>query len=369
VYQRPQHLLSRFSKNHRVFFIEEPVWDAEKETISIKELSENIWVIVPYLLPNADSQILLSRKKEMIDYLIQEMQIIDYIFWYYSPMALPYSNHATPALIVYDCMDELSSFKNAPPALKETENKLIQKADVMFMGGYSLYYAKRHLHYNAHAFPSSIDKKHFLTARTKAFKEDFYENIPHPRIGFYGVIDERMNMQLLADIAMKKPEWHFILIGPIVKISEKSIPNLANIHYMDGKRYEELPNYVADWDLAFMPFALNEATRFISPTKTPEFLAAGKPVISTSITDVVEPYGNEGLVAIADTADEFTIAAENIFKTILADEYSYAKWLGKVDNFLYNMSWDKTWQEMKNIIDTAIQKKGIKNLHKTEAYV
>src|SRR5436190_6200702 len=203
VYQRPQHLLSRFSKHHRVFFIEEPVWDAGKETISIKQVNENIWVIVPYLFSNQDSQILLSQKKEVVDFLIQEMQIVNYIFWYYSPMALPFSDHANPALIVYDCMDKLSSFKNAPATLKENENKLIQKADVMFMGGYSLYHAKRHLHYNAHAFPSSIDKEHFLTARTKTFKEDVYENIPHPRFGFYGVIDERMNMELLADIATK----------------------------------------------------------------------------------------------------------------------------------------------------------------------
>jgi len=178
-----------------------------------------------------------------------------------------------------------------------------------------------------------------------------------------------MNMQLFADLATRNPTWHFMLIGPVVKISEKSIPNLANIHYLGGKRYEELPTYLSGWDIAIMPFALNEATRFISPTKTPEFLAAGKPVISTSIADVVEPYGNKGLVAIADTADEFTIAAENIFNTILVDDYSYEKWLGKVDSFLHNMSWDKTWQEMKSIIDTAMQKKEIKNLHKTEAYV
>src|SRR2546423_10074980 len=155
VYQRPQHLLSRFAKNSRVFFIEEPVWDVGKETISIKKVSENIWVVVPHLFSNENSY---TFKKEVVDYLIQEMHIVDYIFWYYSPMALPFSSHANPALIVYDCMDELSSFKNAPATLKENENKLIQKADVMFMGGYSLYNAKQHLHYNAHPFPSSIDK-------------------------------------------------------------------------------------------------------------------------------------------------------------------------------------------------------------------
>src|SRR5689334_1263652 len=138
VYQRPQHLLSRFSKNHRLFFIEEPIWDAGKETISIKEVSKNIWVIVPYLCSSTDAEMLLSRKKEVVDFVLREMQIDNFIFWYYSPMALPFSSHATPSLIVYDCMDELSSFKNAPATLKENEHKLIQKADVMFMGGHSL---------------------------------------------------------------------------------------------------------------------------------------------------------------------------------------------------------------------------------------
>jgi UDP-galactopyranose mutase len=311
----------------------------------------------------------LNKKKEVVDYVLREMQIVDYIFWYYSPMALPYSSHAEPALIVYDCMDELSSFKSAPATLKENENKLIQKADVMFMGGYSLYHAKKHLHYNAYPFPSSIDKEHFFTARLKICTEDLYKNIPHPRLGFYGVIDERMNMQLLAGIAGKKPHWQFILIGPIAKINEKSIPALPNIHYLGAKRYEELPAYLSGWDIAIMPFALNEATRYISPTKTPEFLAAGKPVISTSITDVVKPYGEKNFVAIADTADEFTAAAENIFNTILVDRHSYDTWLKNVDSFLEGMSWDKTWDDMKTVIEMAMQKKEMKNLDKSEAYV
>jgi glycosyltransferase involved in cell wall biosynthesis len=263
----------------------------------------------------------------------------------------------------------LSSFKNAPPALKENENKLIQKADVMFMGGYTLYHAKQHLHYNAYAFPSSIDKEHFFAARTKTFKEDLYLNIPHPILGFYGVIDERMNLQLLADIATKNPQWNFVLIGPIVKINEESIPKLSNVYYLGAKTYDELPAYLSGWDIAIMPFALNEATRFISPTKTPEFLAAGKPVISTSITDVIESYGNKGLVAVADTADEFTTAAKNIFNTILADNNSYKKWLGKIDNFLHGMSWDKTYEEMKKVIEITMQKKTVKNLDKSKIYV
>jgi UDP-galactopyranose mutase len=253
--------------------------------------------------------------------------------------------------------------------LKENEAKLIKKADIMFTGGNSLYHAKKHLHHNIYAFPSSIDKEHFFTARGRCLKEEVHENIPHPRFGFYGVIDERFNMELLEEIATKKPAWNFILVGPVVKISEDSIPALDNIHHLGGKSYKDLPAYLSEWDVAIMPFALNEATRFISPTKTPEFLAAGKPVISTSITDVVEPYGNKGLVYIADTADEFIEAGENILNTILSDNSCYEKWLGKVDNFLHGMSWDKTWKDMLNIMDSAMQQKTIKNSRKTELYV
>jgi UDP-galactopyranose mutase len=368
VYQRPQHLLSRFSKNGRVFFIEEPMWDAGAETVSVKEVEENIIVVVPYLLSTKTAKTNLNFQKQMLDNLLEQMNITDYIFWYYSPMALPFSEHANPRLIIYDCMDELSCFKNAPAALKENEAKLIEKADIMFTGGNSLYNAKKHLHENVHAFPSSIDKEHFFTARARSSREEVHQNIPHPRFGFYGVIDERFNIELLAELATKKPEWSFILIGPIVKISANSIPSLNNIYYLGGKSYKELPDYLSEWDVAIMPFALNEATRFISPTKTPEFLAAGKPVISTSITDVVEPYGNKGLVFIADTADEFIQAGETILNTILTN-HCYEKWLGKVDNFLYGMSWDKTWRDMMNIIEAELQKKTVKNLRKTEIYV
>lgn len=369
VYQRPQHLLSRFSKNGRVFFIEEPVWDSGKETISIKQVNENIWTVAPYFSSDTDSSILVERKKEMINNLIYEMNVTNYFSWYYSPMALPFSNHTNPSLIVYDCMDELSSFKNAPATLKDNEMKLIQKADVMFMGGYSLYNAKCRLHKNAHPFPSSIDREHFARARTKIFCEDFYKDIPHPRLGFYGVIDERLNMQLLSQIAEKNPQWNIMLIGPVAKISADSIPKLSNIHYLGGKAYEDLPAYLSGWDIAIMPFNLNEATRFISPTKTPEFLAAGKPVISTAIADVVEPYGNKGLITIANTADEFTVGAKKIFDTILTSGNTYQKWLTQVDNFLHNMSWDKTWQEMNNVLENTLKQKMIKNSHKTNVYV
>src|SRR4051794_34398600 len=243
VYQRPQHLLSRFSKNSRVFFIEEPVWDAGIETVSIKQVADNITVVVPYLLLDNKPDSLENFQRDMLDKLLEDMNITDYIFWYYSPMALPFSEHANPALIIYDCMDELSSFKNAPQELKENEAALIKKADIMFTGGRSLYHAKKHLHRNVYAFPSSIDKEHFFAARAKSSKEEIQGNIPHPRFGFYGVLDERFNMELLSEIAVKNPQWSFILVGPVAKISRESIPALNNIHYLGIQSYKDLPSY------------------------------------------------------------------------------------------------------------------------------
>jgi UDP-galactopyranose mutase len=369
VYQRPQHLLSRFAKNNRVFFIEEPIWDAGLETVSITRVSNNVTVVVPHLCSGNSGRFAVTFQKAMLDKLLDEMNITDYIFWYYSPMALAFSDHADPKLIVYDCMDELSSFMNAPPALKENEARLLKRADVMFTGGYSLYRAKKHLHHNVHPFPSSIDKEHFFSARAKSFEEELYNHIPHPRFGFYGVIDERFDMELLEKVASKKTHWSFILIGPVVKISEDNIPKLKNIHHLGAKSYEELPACLSGWDVSIMPFALNEATRFISPTKTPEFLAAGKPVISTPIADVVEPYGNKELVSIAASADEFIEAGEKILSGVLTDSHCYEKWLGKVDTFLHGMSWDKTWREMMDLIEEGIQHNTRKNFSKSEFYV
>ncbi len=177
--------------------------------------------------------------------------------------------------------------------------------------------------------------------------------IPHPRLGFYGVIDERMDLGLLDGIAKARPDWHLVLIGPVVKIDPATLPNHSNIHYLGGKSYQELPNYLAGWDVALLPFARNESTRFISPTKTPEYLAAGKPVVSTSIKDVVRPYGEENLVYIADTVSE-SVAA---IAAALDETRTNSDWLSHVDAFLSTTSWDLTWQTMDELIETEIAAK------------
>lgn len=351
VYQRPQHLLSRFAKHFRVFYIEEPFIDSEKNFLEIISNKENVSVIIPHLSKNLCDSEIITKQKELLSELFIDYNITNYLFWYYTPLALQISDHFAPDLIIYDCMDELSAFKNAPIALKEKEKELMQKADIVFTGGNSLYEAKKHRHKNIYSFPSSIDKEHFHQARFITTDPHDQAAIPHPRIGFFGVIDERMNIELLDKIAVLKPEWHFVIIGPVVKIDPAVLPVHNNVHYLGGKSYNDLPFYLSGWDIAMMPFAINESTTFISPTKTPEYLAAGKPVISTSIKDVVNPYGVKGLVCIADTSGDFVDGIEKELQT--SDRKA---WQVAVDAFLSENSWDQTWEKMMYHINNALDK-------------
>jgi UDP-galactopyranose mutase len=255
-------------------------------------------------------------------------------------MALAFTRQLKPRAIVYDCMDELSAFAGAPRCMHDLEQELLSRADVVFTGGQALYEYKRHCHPNVHAFPSSVDVAHFARARTPQPDAPDQVRVPHPRLGFFGVIDERLDTDLIARVAALRPDWHLVLVGPVVKIDPASLPMTGNIHYLGPKQYEELPTYLAGWDVALLPFARNEATRFISPTKTPEYLAAGKPVVSTSIRDVIRPYGTQGLARIADSADTFATAIE------AALQESAAERLRHVDAFLRQMSWDGTWTRM-----------------------
>ena len=353
VFQRPQHLLTRCARERRVFFIEEPVYRNGSMRLDVREAEAGVYVVVPQLPDGLRSEIAINAvMKEMTRQLFFEHSIDEYVFWYYTPMALKFTDHFNPVASVYDCMDELSAFKGADSQLPSFEKQLFHCVDLVFTGGQSLYEAKCNQHASVHAFPSSIDASHFRKARTAVQDPEDQSSIPHPRLGFFGVIDERFDSELLNQVAEKRPDWHFVMIGPIVKIDPASLPKHPNIHYLGPKKYNELPDYLAGWDIALLLFARNESTRFISPTKTPEYLAAGKPVISTSIRDVVRPYGEMKLVEIADTPNELIEAAEKILSSS-----SRSEWLAKVDTFLKDVSWDKTWAQMSELIDLAVDRR------------
>jgi glycosyltransferase involved in cell wall biosynthesis len=360
VYQRPQHLMSRIAKTRRVFFIEEPVFD-NGESFEIQQPCENLWVVVPHLMPGMDEENIQTHQRAFLSRLLAMMKIRYYANWYYTPMALPVSDHLQPIVTIYDCMDELSGFKFAPPILVHLEQRLMKAADVVFTGGFSLHEAKKNQHKNIHPFPSSIDFEHFSQGRKISEDPADQLAIPHPRFGFYGVIDERLNLSLIEEIALRRKDWHFILIGPLAKIEENDLPRYENIHYLGMKNYQQLPAYLSGWDVAIMPFSLNEATRFISPTKTPEYLAGGKPVISTRIVDVIRHYNS--VVNFASTSEEFIAVAEN-------DIVQNEEWLAKVDKILSENSWDRTWEQMNKIIEMAIRySAGKLNLKNEDVYV
>jgi glycosyltransferase involved in cell wall biosynthesis len=349
VYQRPQHLLSRFAKKQRLFFIEEPIFDDGPTRLDVSMRDCGVSVVVPRLPREFEgSPAVEALQRDLLDTLFVEQQIKDYVLWYYTPMAMPWTQHLRPLATVYDCMDELSAFKNAPRSLKENEAALFERADLVFTGGHSLYEAKRNQHRNVYAFPSSIDAPHFAQARAAAAEPEDQRDIPRPRLGFFGVIDERMDIELLDAVAEARPDWQLVMVGPVVKIDPAELPRRENIHYLGGKSYAELPAYLSGWDVALMPFARNESTRFISPTKTPEYLAAGRPVVSTSIRDVVRPYGEQGLVHIADTPAEFVEAVE---KALAEDAAARMK---KVDAFLGQNSWDQTWGRMNELVEDVV---------------
>ncbi len=368
VYQRPQHLMSRAAQQRRVFYFEEPLSTDLQDHSSVHiDTADNVTIVTPQLHRDnsfdKDGRLIPveMRLAKLLDEVIERHDIKDYISWYYAPMALAFSEHLAPKAIIYDCMDELSAFRFAPAQLVEQERKLFSKADVVFTGGHRLFQAKKAFHENIYPFPSAIDKSFFFPARTKLTEPLDQYKIPHPRLGFFGVIDERFDIQLVKEMAGLKSEWQFIFIGPIVKIEESALPKNKNIHYLGMKDYKELPAYISSWDVCIMPFAINSSTEFISPTKTPEFLAAGKRVISTPIHDVVHPYGVEGLVGIADTAKGFIEIAEHDLN-IKTDNL----WLGKVDKFLSTISWDKTWKNMSKQIDSVLGKNRL-DLHSSVA--
>jgi UDP-galactopyranose mutase len=350
VFQRPQHLMSRFAREMNVIFWEEPVDIGPRESayIQVREVEDtpNVRIVVPHLPQGMPAEAREAALKRLLDAHLSAVRGL-LVAWYYTPMMLTVSRHVTPDLTVYDAMDELSKFKFAPEHLLSYEQELIDRADILFTGGSSLYEAKKDRHDNVHCFPSSVDRCHFAKARARQFDPADQEDLPKPRLGFYGVIDERFDTELLARAAEMRPDWSFVMVGPVVKISEADLPKRPNIHYLGSKTYAQLPGYLSGWDVALMPFAMNESTQFISPTKTPEYLAGGKPVVSTPIKDVVRHYGHIQGVLIADNAEDFVAQCERALDLSRNPE---SGWLAEADLLLSATSWDTTQARMAGLV-------------------
>jgi UDP-galactopyranose mutase len=354
VYQRPQQLLSRLASHYHVIFIEEPVCGAGRARFERSSQGPNLDVLVPRTPVTAagfhDDQMPVLQPL-LSDYL-RENGIDDYLVWFYTPMALPLLEELEPRAIVYDCMDELSAFKDAPTQLRERESALLARADLVFTGGPALYEAKRYRHHNVHCLPSAVDADHFSPAclipdSAEAIEaERLQASIGRPRLGYFGVIDERLDLGLLTRLADERRDVHLVMAGPVVKIDPALLPRRPNIHWLGLQPYARLPYLVAQWDACLIPFAINESTRYTSPTKTLEYMAAEKPVISTAVHDVVALYGD--LVRIAADVDQFIDACD---EALIETGRERSRRLGETLKTVAWFSWDQSAETVRQAIE------------------
>lgn len=358
VYQRPQQLLTRLAKDHRVWYIEEPVSeDTDRRWLEIEDVADNVSVVRPHLRAEypfyTGEQ--LPKLTELLQGFISERGLEGAALWLYTPMALPVAQRLQPLAVAYDCMDALAMFRFAPPEMAAREAELLQWADVVFAGGPSLYKAHEGRHPNLHCFPSSIDQAHFRRARTSDLAEPAAQApIPRPRLGYFGVIDERLDYDLLAALAEDRPEWQMVMVGPFAKVNPDDLPHPPNLHYLGQQPYEDLPAYIGGWEVALMPFAVNEATRFISPTKTLEYMAAGRAIVSSPIADVREPYGH--IVYVAGDAQAFAAACERALAEPPAER---RRRQALADGVLAGTSWDDTASRMHALLDEAVRRRSL----------
>jgi UDP-galactopyranose mutase len=353
VYQRPQQILSRLARKWRILFVEEPIYSAGDPRAEMSAPHHAVTVLTPHTPLTApgfhDDQIPLLQK--LVGQALAREGFERYGAWLYTPMALPLLQKLSPRIVVYDCMDELTAFRAAPRQLVQRENALMRVANVVFAGGPSLYETRRSRHWNVHHFPSSVDRDHFARGGDVAITHPDVKALARPRLGYFGVLDERLDVALLRDIALQRPEWEICLVGPVLKIDRASLPQAPNLHYFGQRRYEELPAFLAGWDVAMLPFAKNDATRFISPTKTLEYMAAGRAIVSTSIGDVQRLYGD--VVRFADTPGDFIAECEAALVEAPAPR---AARLAEMRRIVASTSWDETAREMGRIVEAASQR-------------
>jgi UDP-galactopyranose mutase len=344
VFQRPQHILTRQAKYRRVFYFEEAVFgmtDAPK--LHLKETLDGVKVIVPYLPSNLKPDMITATLKDLVDHLIFEENLVVYTFWYYSPAALEFTDHLSPTTVIYDRTSE------CPPG----EANLMEKADLVFTAGPDLYESRKNSHPNIHSFPTCTDYAHFSQSRLKLVEPDDQAQIPRPRIGYHGIVDQRFDGELVSQLAEKRPDYHFVIMGPTNNIDPESLPKANNIYYLGAKDHHTLPLYIAGWDCGMMPYNVSEKTRLINPAALAEILTAGVPVVSTPVPEVVDPFEKNALANIASSAEDFLLCIEKAMN----ERNSDPEWLEKVDWFLAEHSWDITIARMAELECETLKRK------------
>ena len=356
VWQRPQQLLSRLARTAPVLFVEEPIFldDAATDRLEITMPDKNIIRAVPRLRASTrgDYDASIAIVRDLVIGEIGPQGRLDGLFsnavqWFYTPMPAPTMLGAFNEIgVVYDCMDELAQFRNAPADLVRRERLLMSNSDVVFTGGYRLFTAKSAYHQNVHFFGCGVDVPHFSKARSNDTTIPADAQFNSPVAGYFGVIDERLDYDLIRALAERHPEMSIVMVGPTAKVNPDELPHAPNIHWLGQRSYDELPRYVKGFDVCLMPFAINEATEYINPTKTLEYMAAGKPIVSTPVADVVRNF--TPIVTVANNHDEFVDAvvrnAMNANATLIADGIEMAS----------SSSWETIVTKMRSIISEAV---------------
>ncbi|XHR27713.1 MAG: glycosyltransferase [Chthoniobacteraceae bacterium] len=314
VWQRPQQFLSRLSARHRVLFLEGPYPDegvAEPCAILSEVPQYPNVTLLRSLMPARrwmDGAWVDAERFRLVEALLSGPlgeEFRDPVQWFYDPMAVTaFAGRLGEIAVVYDCMDELSQFKGAPAELVKRERELLALADVVFAGGPKIHEAKSALHSNCHSFGCGVDEHHFGLARNgSAVLPEDIANLQGPVFGFFGVVDERMDYELVARIADSEPSWNLVMVGPRTKVEESVLPRRGNIHWLGGRAYAQLPHYASRFNVCLMPFAINAATEFINPTKALEYMATGRPIVSSAIEDVERQFSD--VAHVAQSHEEF----------------------------------------------------------------
>jgi glycosyltransferase involved in cell wall biosynthesis len=355
VWQRPQQLMTRFTQHYRVIYVDPPEISANADTVQLQEISgeQGVRVLHPvFPKQHVESMADYWRLWKELLPVVLDLAGQQVVMWVFSPYADQLVAQAKPQikLAVYDCMDDLASFKDGSDEMREREAHLLSLANLVFTGGHSMYQARKDRHPHVHCFPSGVDVEHYRRVYDPSTTiPESVASIPHPQLGYFGVLDERINWDLIAQVAERRPDWHWVLVGPTAKVDPAELPVAPNIHYLGQQQYRDLPAFLKSFDVATMPFALNEATRFISPTKTLEYLAGGKWVIGSSVPDVVAFYSE--IVAIADGVDAWIAGLEQIFQ---ASPEDLLKRMERARPVLEQSTWDNIAGRMSALIDEQL---------------
>ena len=363
VWQRPQQFLSRFARKHPILFVEEPMFDAAEgmePRVQMHAVMPNVTVAcvhVPQSMSRSRQMPSLLRRltQEAIGRINENSGAFDQpLLWYYSPMDSAWSlGYIENRGVVYDCMDELSQFTGAPKRLTAHETRLMEHADIVFTGGYKLGDKKRKQHSNVHVFGCGVEFDHFNKAQdpTTVIPPEI-ASMSRPILGWIGVVDERVDYDLLGKMARLRPDWSFVMVGPVVKVDQNLLPRAPNLFWMGGRDHKQAPNYCAAFDICMMCFALNPSTEFINPTKALEYMATGRPIISTRVRDVVQQWSD--VVYLANDAEEFVSQAEKALGDARGQRVQRGLELAQQN------SWDARVNKMRGLIRDAISHSGKK---------